>query len=74
VFAQLLKTETIPNAAKELDLGGKGLGDDGVVKIADVLKVRVIGVLRVYLRSYGHKRCSIQFAFCVVFWLAKALR
>jgi hypothetical protein len=40
VFAQLLNTETIPNAAKELDLRSEGLGDDGVVKIADVLKVR----------------------------------
>jgi hypothetical protein len=48
VFAQLLNTETIPNAAKELDLCSEGLGDtkveflgdDDVVKIADVLKVR----------------------------------
>ena len=35
------KTKTVPNVDKELDLSEKWLGDDGAIKIAKVLKVRV---------------------------------
>ena len=33
------RTETISHAAKELNLSGKRLGNDGVIKIANALKV-----------------------------------